>query len=503
MIKRLIVVLCFLSLILQIFFRYKLTLTRYFDVDEYAHLHWGYNILTGSIPYRDFFYIFPPYFLFPVAAIIAAFGRKAQTLIAVRGFIFLIQLAAYIALFLWARKLRGMLVALMALVIFIFLPLPSDKLLEIRPDLLATVLSIAGLLLFVKAYENKKAIIYFISGFLFSISLAIVPKTVFFLVPVTMVMFFRLNKSHLFFVLGVLLNFILVAFFFAASGKFLLALYLTTKLASDVTKVLASKFYMRPDIFFYPNDTFYGTPGISQTLIVNLIIYFVGIVWGIKNFVSSLSYTDDKKCVREFVFSATLMINLYAFVKIFPLKHLQYLIPVSPFVAFYFADLIVGIASIAKQSRPRLPRPLRGLAMTLIGLSSEIILVLIIGYLTYLSFIMFRYKSPWTNSAMIGKLNKLLTAIPQGEPVFDLTGETIFYPDGYYFCCLPYGQYQEALNFKFPDFKEDIERRGTKYVHIGRTDRLEVLPAVHARYIRENFKESEIAGILVKSEKKQ
>src|SRR3989338_10158172 len=120
MIKRLIVVLCFLSLILQIFFRYKLTLTRYFDVDEYAHLHWGYNILTGSIPYRDFFYIFPPYFLFPVAAIIAAFVRKAQTLIAVRGFIFLIQLAAYIALFLWARKLRGMLVALMALVIFIF-----------------------------------------------------------------------------------------------------------------------------------------------------------------------------------------------------------------------------------------------------------------------------------------------------------------------------------------------------------------------------------------------
>src|SRR3989344_1491238 len=89
MVKWLIVVISLFSLVLQIYFRFNLSLFRYFDVDEFAHLHWGYNFLTGSMPYRDFFYIFPPYFLFPIAVIIAFFGRTAETLIVARGFIFL------------------------------------------------------------------------------------------------------------------------------------------------------------------------------------------------------------------------------------------------------------------------------------------------------------------------------------------------------------------------------------------------------------------------------
>jgi len=58
----LLIFLCLPTILILIFFRYKLTLTRYFDADEFAHLHWGYSFLTGEKPYTDFFYIFPPYF---------------------------------------------------------------------------------------------------------------------------------------------------------------------------------------------------------------------------------------------------------------------------------------------------------------------------------------------------------------------------------------------------------------------------------------------------------
>jgi len=445
-------------------------LNRYFDSDEFAHLHWAYVFFNGEMPYRDFFYIFPPYFLLPVGLVLTILGRSAQAVVAVRGLMFIVQIAAYGVIFFWAKKLRSTSLALLTLVIFMFLPLPSDKLLEIRPDLLASVLAIAGLYLFVKAEGDKKPIFYFLSGFLLSASLVFVPKTIFFVIPVLAVILFRLQKKHLYFAGGFAVNLVTVAIFFLTSGKFWQAAYLTTKLAGDVTKTLGFKFYMRPDIFFYPNDTYYGMPGLSQTLIVNLCIYILGYLWGIKNFISAFAYRDKNKAVREFLFSASFIVNLYAFVRIYPLKHLQYLIPVAPFVAFYFADFVFTV--LGKQRVRFLMFPVLG------GL---------ILYLTYLGFRMYEYKIPWNNKPTLEKVSGVLAAIPAGTSIFDLTGETIFYPDGYYFCCLPYGQYEEDLNFRYPEIQADMERRGTKYVHTGKTDRLSVLPIIQAKYIRENY----------------
>ncbi|OGG08422.1 hypothetical protein A3D05_06275 [Candidatus Gottesmanbacteria bacterium RIFCSPHIGHO2_02_FULL_40_24] len=486
----LLIFLCLPTILILIFFRYKLTLTRYFDADEFAHLHWGYSFLTGEKPYTDFFYIFPPYFLLPVAFIMSIFGRTVKAVIAVRFFIFLVQMATYAILFLWARKLRGLLTALLTLVIFIYLPLPSDKLLEIRPDLLAALLSITGLYLFVLANEKKKAVYYFLTGFFFTASLAVVPKTVFFLVPVALILihqFLTLKKpksaifiKHMLFMgAGMGINLAVVGVLLFLSGNITLSVYLISKLASDVTRTLALRFYMRPDIFFYPNDIFYGMPGLNRILLSNLFVYVLGTVWGIKNFISSLSYDEADKNIREFVFSLSLFVNLYAFVKIFPLKHLQYLIPVSPFVAFYFADLVRVFAEKAGRFFPQMPN-------LKIGVRTAIYL-LVIGCSFYLSKLMYQSKSQWTNQPALKKIEGFLSGIPENEPVFDLTGETVFYPNGYYFCCLPYGQYEQSLNFNFPEIESELIRRGTKYVHIGITDRLEVLPILHTRKIQEKF----------------
>src|SRR3989344_2858226 len=225
---------CLFSLIVQIYFRFNLSLNRYFDVDEYAHLHWAYSTFIGNMPYRDFFYIFPSYFLFPVGIIISIFGRSMKSLLLARGFIFMVQIMSYLILFLWAKKLRGILTALLTLLIFIFLPLPSDKLLEIRPDLLAAVLAMSGLYLFVLAYDAKKARLFFFSGFLLSASIAFVPKTIFFLIPVLIVLLLKFRKNYLFFGLGLFLNFLVITGFYLLSDKFWQAVYLTTKLASDV-----------------------------------------------------------------------------------------------------------------------------------------------------------------------------------------------------------------------------------------------------------------------------
>ena len=338
----------FLGLLL--FWRYNLGISRYFDVDEFAHLHWGYSFLVGEKPYTDFFYLFPPFFLFPIAAIIKVFGRTVATIIAARIFIFVVFLLTSFTLFLLVKKLRNGLIALYSLCIFAFLPLPYDKMIEIRPDLFATSMAIGALYLFILAKETKRWIYFFLSGIFFSISLGLVPKTLFFLTPIAIIFIYdfyvtfrsknarRFYNSYLLFAFGMVLPALILLWLIISWGKPEFALYSMTKMASDVTSTLGKKFYMRPDIFFYPNDIYYAFPGINQPLIVNLIIYLVAVLWGIWRFLASLAHQDNNKARREFVVSVAFLANLYAFIRIFPLKHAQYMIAFAPFVAFYFAD---------------------------------------------------------------------------------------------------------------------------------------------------------------------
>src|SRR3989338_1153993 len=62
--KRIIVILEIVILAILLFWRFRLGLTKLFDIDEFAHLHWAYNLFSGKNPYTDFFYFLPPFFLY-------------------------------------------------------------------------------------------------------------------------------------------------------------------------------------------------------------------------------------------------------------------------------------------------------------------------------------------------------------------------------------------------------------------------------------------------------
>ena len=183
--------LLFLLLVYFLFLRFQLGTVRYFNVDEFAHLHWGYSLLAGEKPYTDFFYLFPPFFLYPVAAIFSLFGRTINAVIAVRLFIFLVFLANLGLVFLLGKKLRSIFVGLLAAFIFVILPIPADNMVEVRPDNLATLFSLLGLYLFMLGLEKKKKQYFFLSGLSFAGSLGFVPKTVFFLIPPLLILGYR------------------------------------------------------------------------------------------------------------------------------------------------------------------------------------------------------------------------------------------------------------------------------------------------------------------------
>lgn len=480
---------------------YRLSLTRYFDIDEFAHLHWGYNLLTGMYPYKDFFYMIPPFFLYPIAFIINFFGRSVNALLMARMMILLAFCGMGLVTFLITRKLRNTLTAFIAVIVLSLLPIPSDKMLEIRPDNIAIFLSLAGLYAFMLAHEKKSQFIFFLAGLFYSLSLGIVPKTIFFLIPPVIILIFdfisrdtlsssralrrgdpgiasgrdprsdmtlikELKYHFLPFITGIFLPLLVVVFLFIYYQKPILALQSTTTITASITAVLGDKFYMRPDIFFYPNDTYYGLPGYSAPYLLNLLLYFSASFYAIFFILSVFSHKDYEKCVREFMVGASFFLNLYAFVHIFPLKHAQYLIPLTPFISIFFAILLEKI------TRHRLIRKYQ--------------MMLIVAVLLYFSFIakdMFQAKAGWTNQATINNINNILTVIPKEEKIFDLTGETVFFRDGYYFCCLPYGQYDEGIPFQLPSLEKSLRDNNVHLIHIGEESRLGVLPAYHQKVV--------------------
>lgn len=482
-----------------LYFHTRVSLTRYFDADEFAHLHWGYAFLKGEMPYRDFFYLFPPLFLYPVAFIISIVGRSFQAILAVRIFILIVYLGVLLLLWGITKRMRGTLAALLAVFIFVFLPMPQDKMMEVRPDLIALFFALLGMYLFILTSETGKKrqtinILYLLSGLSYGLSLICVPKTIFFLIPVGCIWIYRIMnfiwgregssvvRSMIFYATGMLIPALFVLGFAWKSGEFALTIYSMTKMASDVTKILGQKFYMFPSHFFWPVDAYYGFGGFNPALIVTLFIFLISTVIGILRGVASFSYKEKGRCLAEFLIFGSFYVSLFAFIKIFPLKHAQYWIPVVPFFCFYLGDVLKHFLSGEWRITNReliKNRVLRSIA-----------LLLFIAYFTYLGASVYQKKLAWTYADTKSKMEYFLKTIPENETVLDLTGETVFFRDAYYFCCVPYGQYEEGIGFDIPDIAKEMEKNKTRYVHIGYEGRLGVLPPGQQKYIRENFEPS-------------
>ncbi|OIO14732.1 hypothetical protein COV53_03455 [Candidatus Gottesmanbacteria bacterium CG11_big_fil_rev_8_21_14_0_20_37_11] len=481
-----------------LYWHFVIGLTRYFDVDEFAYLFWGYNFSIGLKPYTDFFFLLPPLFLFPISWIFQMFGRNVTALIMARALVFLFFLLSALLLYLIAKRTRNHKTALLSVVLFAFLPIPFDKMIEIRPDLLANALSLLGMYLFLLG-EGRKKKFFFLSGLSYALSLGIMPKTFMYLIPVMVLAIYNLfnskNIKELFtyfrfflapFFLGALIPVLIILTSAIQSSDLGLAIYSMTKMSSNVSKVLGAKFYMFPTHFFYPNDTYYGEPGYSMSYVGNLIIYVFASIWAVFSFISFLSHKSRDKCLGEFIIGSSFFLNLLAFVKIFPLKHAQYLIPLAPFIAYYFADFIFALWRNIEKILFNIVRN-EGRGHLRISIKSAYFLLLFI-FLGTAGYRMNTRKMAWNNTYTLEKVKMILRAVPKNASIFDLTGESTFFKCGYYLCALPYGQFDEALGIHIPDIANEFKKRDTKFVHVGSASRLYTIPPMQASYIQDNFR---------------
>lgn len=497
-------------LLFFLWWHWRLGVSRYFDVDEFAHLSWAYQMLSGRKPYIDFLLFIPPGFYLFLMPLFTLGGGVAPILAGrVMAFIVFVLLVGVTMLLFWL--MRRSWVAIVAGLFLAFLPLPFDKFLEIRPDTLATLFVTVGMVFQILALNgftlpSGKVRPYLITaGACYGLSLLTLPKTlpqvavaVVLLLVVDIGTKFgvwrrdrKAKNSTLAFIIGLGLPLALFGLWAVTFGNIDQVIYSLLKLPVEANKI-SETFVMMPDLFFYPNTIFYGEPGWSKGLLVNHTIWVVAILVGAYRLVAPFSARGRENVWAEFLIAATFFVHVIFYVMIVPLKHTQYLIPIAVFVAFYAADAVDMLWRSAQESSKNIANFLP------IGIFLALFLLVSI-WLWQVFVVVNTPKLAWTNVDTIQQLNTLYKTIPTSEYVLDLTGATLYYKHPYTVCCLPFGQFAPYLTRPLQPLAKALEETGTKYIYQGGLNRVSTLLPQDQQYIsRRYLPHPAIAGLLVR-----
>lgn len=481
------------------FIRYKIGLVRFFDADELAYMSWTAHLLSGSMPFRDFLYFnFPGYLLFLLPAFLGA-GQTALPYESARVLSFFVSIGAAASVTVLAWQFRRGWTALTAGLLFLFLPLPSHKVMEIRPDTLSFVFVLLGMALQLGWMDSMLARIphysqhpkklfprVFFSGVLyglgiFVLSKALVPVAVASMIALVFVAtvlpgpFFKrlspLYKLVIVFSIGLLLFPGLCLVWAAVTGQLPHVLYLLTKFPMEAN-IIARMFYMPPEFFFYQSDLVYGVWGEHIGYIANHVLWILGIGLAVFRLLTPFAVTTRARFFRELFLPLSFAVQLFSYLYLVPVHHAQYLIPIAMLLVVFCADGIGFVWRIVSRSIPG-------------SLGFVVIWVLLLFNLVKAFDTVYLPKLSWIDTEVVPEFSKIQSSIPTTEPILDLVGLTMFHPYPYYACCIPFGQFAPALSRPLPPLLPALER--VNYIFQGRLGRTSTFSGAEAAYISEHF----------------
>lgn len=456
-------------LLYLLWWRWQVSQSRFFDVDEFTHIHWAAAMARGSKPYIDFFTFFTPGFYWFLRPLFWVFGNSVTLFLAARWVALLIFLGILGSLGYLFGTMRDRRWALLPMILLAFLPMPYDKFLEVRPDNLATLIAMIGVIGEIWAIGGKKNW-WFLSGLFYGLSLMVLVKMLpFAAVGIGILLLAWYWKKAAFkdvalFFFGFGMPLLVVGVWALSLGDISRVIYSLTRMPIE-TNSIGKNAIMEPHLFFFPNASFYGGWGITAALLANHAIWVLGILVGVVSFFTPFirGEGDRKRVLSEMLMSGIFLLSVAGYVSFFPLKHSQYLIPIAICIAFYAAD---------------------GLRMILGKAPFLLIFSLLLWQQTMA---VNQPKLILTNATQLSELTKLKTIIPKEDRVFDLEGRMIYWKDPYYICCLPMGEFVRYMSRMPPNIADVLEAKKVPYVYQGDSGRLWTLGSdltyIQAHYV--------------------
>ena len=469
-------------LVYLLWWRLQVSQIRFFDADEFSYLHWTAQIVRGEREYIDFISFVSPGFKWALSPIVWFYGVNINIFTTARMMSLVIFggiLASISILFGITRNWKW---AILPAVILAFLPMPYDKFLEIRPDNLAILLVLIGVIGEIQGILGKTQVWWLVSGILYSASLFVLIKTlpivliglligVFSVISRKSSMVDFLKKPGML-MFGLLVPWMLYFVCAWASGNFEVIWYSLTRMPFEVYK-FAVNTPMVANLFFYPNVSFYGGYGITTGLVVNHLLWLFGIFVGTYRLLNPLQFGDRRKVWTELFIATIFFVSIFAYVKYFPLKHSQYLIPIAIFIAYYAAD---GLSAFFSWIHRVYGYP--------------VFIIVVLGFTILLITVTREVNAPKlavSNAAQLAELSHLLRVVPSDARVVDLDGRMVFWPDGYPISAMPFDSFLQYMSKPPPPLATYLSKYPADYIYQGDTGRLTELTQVNSAYVREHF----------------
>ncbi|MCX6580240.1 MAG: glycosyltransferase family 39 protein [Candidatus Aminicenantes bacterium] len=160
--------------------RIPLLQERYFDPDEFQHLHSARQLYNGEIPYRDYFDHHTPFMHFILAGLYPIAGENITVLFAARALMLLFTASILFLTFMATKKLYGADAGLFAALILSYTLMFLEKTLEIRPDLGAATFWLASIYFMANGIREKSSWRWYLfSGLSMGIAIMFSQKTLF------------------------------------------------------------------------------------------------------------------------------------------------------------------------------------------------------------------------------------------------------------------------------------------------------------------------------------
>ena len=455
------------------YYKIQLGLHRYFDIDELAYLYWATHIHMGLKPYIDFlFYTAPGFYAVLVPIVIVTKGIAVFAV--ARGAMLVIFALLSVALILLFWEMRRSWIVVFIPLLLVFLPMPSDKFIEIRPDTLAMMLFIFGLWLQMRLMNGKKKW-SLIVGLLYGACIVVSQKMV---LSVGIALFgwllemqqkqqsWRVMKEM---AVGIVIIGAVTIVYLLMLGNFSMVWYSLTTYAFEASS-LGKLFPIPPQFYFLQNDILYGTGGYHIGYIVNLMLWIVGFCVACIRLIT----IRKKRMWQEAIITTIFLSSVFLYIFVLPMKHAQYLIPPAVFVVFYVVDWIEEVWKLAKR--------------TVFG---QLMFFLVCCLSLFFFWKGYRLvtipKLSWTNEGDLKKAQWMWKNIPLSEPIFDMTGLTMRYPQPYFAPMLPIGQLAPIISYPLPSLINALASTNTKFIYVYPPERFATLSYEDQAYILGRF----------------
>ncbi len=307
-----------------------------FDPDELFHSNIAFLLQHNVLPYRDVWVTYTPIFHWFLTPISYLTGFTFHFLEAARIVMIVLFVIRLILIFCIARRLFGPLVAYMSVPLALFDPFTVFSGMQVRPDNLMMTLYIAGILLVIHWYLNKKTAVLPWAGLLLGASSLTLLKNIPATFLIILFILIELRKTRNYRAMaGFLFGMITPAAVFAvwawSRGIFP---PMVQQIVFDAKQLNDSLRYPENILNYYwpPNFVLYGFAGRPLTWVYELLLPLMAFAGMFTVLLDSKSFGTKRKLMGWFTTACLLQWFSLLFVRS---VFLQYFLPVSWFLSVF------------------------------------------------------------------------------------------------------------------------------------------------------------------------